>query len=248
MIYNYRESKKRIDVILNDSNDIKEVERIPSDSEFTYENGYFGWVTALFVDIRHSTSLFANNKKSSTAKIVRCFTSEIIDILKDDSNYREIGIRGDCVYAIYATPKKDDVVSIFLKARCINTFMNMLNRTLKEKFMRTIDAGIGISTNQDLVVKTGRKQSGLNNKVWIGKSVTYASKLSNIANSIYDRNHILMTPNFRKNIMPFLEKVYGKNAADLLHKSSDSIVGEYYGCNLLDVDFNSWISRGMRDE
>ena len=100
MDYDYKEGKRRILELLNDPTDIEEVTSIPSDKEFTYDNGYYGWVTALFVDIRESTKLFAENKKSSTARIIRCFTSEIIEILKNDSNLREIGIRGDCVYAI----------------------------------------------------------------------------------------------------------------------------------------------------
>ena len=90
MSYNYKEGKKRILEILNDENDIKQVDTIPQDSEFTYDNGYYGWVTSLFVDIRKSTELFSENKKSSTARIIRSFTSEIIEILHSDNNLREI--------------------------------------------------------------------------------------------------------------------------------------------------------------
>lgn len=32
------------------------------------------------------------------------FYLEVIEILRVDENLREIGIRGDCVYAIYTTP------------------------------------------------------------------------------------------------------------------------------------------------
>lgn len=74
-----------------------------SESEFTYENGIKTWVGALFVDIVNSSRLF-QYANEDTARIIRSFCSEIISILKDDDNYREIGIRGDCVYCIYTTP------------------------------------------------------------------------------------------------------------------------------------------------
>lgn len=64
-----------------------------------------------FVDIRESSKLFTDKDKEKVAKIIRSFTSEIIEILREDDNLREIGIRGDCVYAIYTTPKK----MIFMK-------------------------------------------------------------------------------------------------------------------------------------
>ena len=92
---------------------IVEKENIPSsDAEFTYENGIKAWVGALFVDIVDSSNLF-KSPNEDTARIIRSFCSEIISILKDDNNYREIGIRGDCVYCIYNAPYQTDLVYIY---------------------------------------------------------------------------------------------------------------------------------------
>ena len=44
-------------VIINDSNRIEEVSKIPEDKDFTFENGYYSRVTSIFVDIRDSTTL-----------------------------------------------------------------------------------------------------------------------------------------------------------------------------------------------
>lgn len=99
-VYDYKQGKNRVESIFDNYMEIEEKDRLPSDENFTFENGYLSWVTAIFVDIRDSTSLFANNDEP-TAKVVRAFTSEIIEILRNDENIREIGIRGDCVYAIY---------------------------------------------------------------------------------------------------------------------------------------------------
>ena len=77
-------------------------------------------MTAVFVDIRSSSQLFSEEDKGS--KIIRSFTSEIIEILGDDDNLREIGIRGYCVYAVYTTPKKSDIYEVADKTFYINTY------------------------------------------------------------------------------------------------------------------------------
>lgn len=53
---------------------------------------------AIFVDVRDSSKLFSKKgleNKKETAKLIRAFTSEIIEILRDSENLKEIGIRGD---------------------------------------------------------------------------------------------------------------------------------------------------------
>ena len=150
--YDYINGKRRGNEILNDSNEIEVKEKVPKENDFTFHNGYFAWVTAVFVDIRDSTSIFAENKKTSTSKIIRAFTSEVIEILKNDDNLREIGIRGDCVYAIYTTSQKYEDYEIANKVFYVNTFMKMLNKLLQNKNMKTIKVGIGVSTAQELVI------------------------------------------------------------------------------------------------
>lgn len=81
-MYDYKDGKKRIQEILNNKLDI-EKGYIPKEEAFTYENAYFGWVTALFVDIRDSSKLFSNEDKVQMSKIIRSFTSEVIEILRD---------------------------------------------------------------------------------------------------------------------------------------------------------------------
>ena len=62
----------------------------------------------------------------------------------------------------------------------IPNFMKMLNKLLCDKNYPTISVGIGMSTAEELVVKAGRKDVGINSKVWIGKAVTTASNLSSL--------------------------------------------------------------------
>ncbi len=247
MDYDYKEGKKRIEEILNDPNDYETAKEIPSDAQFTYDNGYYGWVGAIFVDIRDSTSLFAENKKSSTAKIVRSFSSEIIEILKSSEKIREIGIRGDCVYAIYSCPYISDDLDLLEKTFYINTFLDMLNSILKKRNIKEIKAGIGLALHQDLVIKAGRKSSGINSKVWIGEAATYASKLSNIANK-NGNEKILMSSEFYNAMIKKFREDNSNYKQSWIRYHNDSKIGSYYGCNLIKTNFSNWIDGGMKDE
>ncbi|MBU3134286.1 hypothetical protein KPL40_17855 [Clostridium gasigenes] len=55
------------------------------------DKGYKSWLISI---------LFQEYYSERVAKIIIFFTSEIIDILKESDLHREIGIRGDYVYAI----------------------------------------------------------------------------------------------------------------------------------------------------
>jgi len=242
------EGKKRILDILNSPNEIEERKKVPSEQEFNFENGYYAWVTAVFVDIRNSTQLFSDNKKTTTAKVIRSFMSEVVEILRDDPNIREIGIRGDCVYAIYTTSTKNEDLIIARKAFCVNTFMKMFNKLLSDKNISSLKVGIGVSTAQELVVKTGRKGSGINNLVWIGKAVSYASKFSNIANK-NQNDVIVFSDNFYNSMISELKEANkSKNVESWFTKKTDIKLGDYYLCNVIEKEFNDWIDRGMKNE
>lgn len=102
--------------------------------------------------------------------------------MRDDDNLREIGIRGDCVYAVYTSPLKTDIYECADKCFYVNTFMKMLNKLLKQHSLPEIKVGIGLSSAQELVVKAGRKGVGINSKIWIGKAVTRACHYANYGN------------------------------------------------------------------
>lgn len=247
--YNYYEGKQRIEEILDSSNDTIQSDRIPKNSAFSYDNGYYGFVTAIFVDICDSTKFFNDGliKRTTKAKIIRSFTSEIIEILRKDDNLRDIGIRGDCVFAIYTSPSYVDDYEVFDKAVYINTFGKMLNTILKKRNMPQIRFGIGISTGNDLVVKAGRENTGINDLIWIGEAVTYASHLSGLAN----RNNlspILISDCFFKNIQHAMEK--SNPYATKQEWFNNFKHGEYSGkqCDIIKTSMIDWIDKGMPNE
>src|SRR5579875_1800267 len=183
--YDYKTRKKEVEEILDNTDKVNEVDKFPRDEDFTYTNGYKACAGAVFVDLRDSTTLFTEKEDVEIAKVIRGFTSEIIEILRKDmegNELKEIGIRGDCVFAVYSTPLQSDIYELAYRAFYINTYMKMLNKLLSERDLPNIKAGIGLAAKETLAVKAGRKSSGINNLVWIGESVPAASNLADLGN------------------------------------------------------------------
>lgn len=77
--YDYRKGKERIEDILDNELKVIEQNEVPTDSAFTFSNGYYSWVSAIFVDMRDSSTLFAGEDKEKVSKII---TSSPLSILK----------------------------------------------------------------------------------------------------------------------------------------------------------------------
>ncbi len=245
-VYDYKAGKIRVKEILDNRLEVIEQDKLPSDKEFTFNNGYYSWVTGIFVDIRDSSSLFSDEDKEKVSKIIRSFTSEIIEILRNDDNLRAIGIRGDCVYAIYTTPKQNDVYEVANKTFYVNTYMKMLNKLLSDKKYPTISVGIGVATAKELVVKAGRKDVNINDKVWIGDAVTKASNLSSLGNKSGIRTLVYSELTY-DNFIDQLVEDSGDEAKNWFSKHSYTEYGTYYDANLIKTEFNDWINDGMKD-
>ena len=242
--YDYRSGKQRIHDILNNKLEVFE-EAIPAETEFTFENGYYGWVTAVFVDIRDSSTLFSGDDRVKISKIIKSFTSEVIEILRDDGNLREIGIRGDCVYAIYSTPQKKDIYEIYNKSCYVNTFMYMLNTLLVKKSYPHIKVGIGMACAKELVVKAGRKNVGINSIVWIGEAVTKASHLSSIGNK--DSNGALVYSEVAYNNFIDYDRNINPKSSEWFTRHFSFDLGFYYTASITCSNFEKWIVDGMND-
>lgn len=244
-MYDFKKSKETILSILNSPTKIIKKDFVPSsESEFTYENGITAWVGALFVDIVDSSKLF-QSPNENTARVIRSFCSEIISILKDDDNYREIGIRGDCVYSIYNAQYQKDLVEIFRHAYRINSFMNMLNKLLDKNGYSNIRAGIGLGCSQELIIKAGQNGSGINDKIWIGKAVVDAAHLSGIANRNGIRE-IAMSPIFYDNIIEQLcEENESYKSWICAHSTGYYGSIDYYHCNIIEAGFDKWIEENV---
>lgn len=235
--YNFREGKKRVEEILRNKLEVIEQNKIPKEENFTYTNAYYGWVSSIFVDIRDSTNLFSNEDEEKVSKVIRAFTSEIIEILRDDDNLRQIGIRGDCVYAVYTTANKDDIYELYNKSVWINTYLNMLTKLLQKYNLPSIKAGIGIGTDKELVVKAGRKGVGICDSVWIGKAVTGASNLSSYGNK-HGIDPICLSKTTYHNIIEKIISESGEKAEDWFSKHYDKDNNIFYSADIIQTIFN----------
>lgn len=241
-MYNYRNSKANIINILKSKTPLEKKDTIPSDQEFTYENGIICWVSSIFVDMKNSSELF-KTKDEKLARLLRAFTSEVITIFQDFNKYNQIGIRGDCVYAIYSTPNKQDINQVFDVAVRVNTFMKMFNKLLSENGYSNIGVGIGLGCDQQLIIKAGRSGTGINDKIWIGKAVVDASNLSSVANR-HGYKKIAMDSCFYNKLMHFSEnkKEWFKCVDDLNYFND-----VFYQCDVINIEFNKWIEDGMKN-
>ncbi|WP_157869956.1 adenylate cyclase [Paracholeplasma brassicae] len=249
MKYKYKDGKSRVIQILDNDTSINERKSIPiNDSDFKYDNGIKAWTSAIFVDLRNSSQMMEEEEFIEMSKILRSFISETLEILNLEKDLvRELGIRGDCVYGIYSTPKDSDELKIFDLTILINTLVYMLNSLFSEKGYRKIDIGIGFSCDYEFIVKTGRKGTGANDKVWIGDAIHIASKLSNCMSKA-GRKAIGINAN---NLEFIIDKIKERNP----NKNVDSWFStfnyknrEYVQCGIVDVEFNNWVAGGMKDE
>ena len=247
MYYNYREGRRRVEGILSSGMEIVEADRVPPDDKFTFENAYHAWVMSIFVDIRDSTKLMDSSDQEYVAKVVRSFTSEIIEILRADDRLREIGIRGDCVYAVYTVPYREDIYCVFEVAIYVNTYLKMLNAILREYGYPAIHAGIGVAIGHDHIIKAGRKGVGINATVWMGKAVSEASKLSGYGEKTVSDRIVLSGLTFDNIIEEFEERMPEKNTRRWFHRPRGYTTLPFgaYCCDVIIGDMNDWIDSGM---
>jgi hypothetical protein len=103
-----------------------------------------------------------------------------------------------------------------------------------------------MSTAQELVIKAGRKDVGINSKVWIGKAVTRASNLSSIGNKRGNSALVYSSCSYNNFIDELQERNSEKNVKGWFTYHSDEGDGAYYTASIVKLDFDKWISNGMR--
>ncbi len=54
-MYDYRESKKRVEKIIKTNLEVMENNKLPKSESLTFKNSYYSWISCIFIDIRDST-------------------------------------------------------------------------------------------------------------------------------------------------------------------------------------------------
>jgi class 3 adenylate cyclase len=180
--YDVDKSSERMDEILNaGSGNYADKDSVPLRSSLTYTNGYYVYVTSVFVDIVGSSDMTDQHKRPTLAKMYRSFISECVAVMNSVSISREINIHGDCVWGIFETPAKSDVDDVISLTAQINSMIKILNYKLNKKGYSTISVGIGTDYGRALMIKAGYSGSGINDVIWMGDVVNSTSNLCNVA-------------------------------------------------------------------
>lgn len=206
--YKVEESAKRIDDILNSSNDnFKDKDVVPSRELLTFSNGFYIGVTALFIDIVGSSNMTDEHKRPVLAKIYRSFISECVAIMNSNRMCKEININGDCVWGIFDTKTKTDIDEILDIAGKLSSLVKILNYKLKKKGYEQIKCGIGIDDGRALMIKAGYSGSGINDVVWMGDVVNSACHLANKAGR-NGRKTTIISENIHNNLKDEYKKFF----------------------------------------
>jgi class 3 adenylate cyclase len=171
----------RIDEILAAGDQVyQEVDGIPFRDLLTASNGFYVNCSALFIDVRNSSSLPDRYKRRTLAKIYRAYISEAVAVINGNADCKEIMIIGDAVSAVFDTPSEAQINRVFETAGQLNSLVDLINCRLKRNAIEPIRVGIGISYGQALMIKAGHKGSMISDVVWMGHVVNRAAKLCSL--------------------------------------------------------------------
>lgn len=179
--YDHVASAARIDALLaGDDVRYEEPNSIPPRDHLTFANGFYVKCSALFIDLRGSSTLPNEYKARTLAKVYRSYISEAVAVLNGNSKCAEIMIVGDCVSAVFDTPHKEDCDTVFETAAMLNSLIHLINCRLARNSIQPIRAGIGLAFGPALMIKAGYQGSTLHDVVWMGHVVNRASKLCSL--------------------------------------------------------------------
>jgi class 3 adenylate cyclase len=200
--YDHIASFGRLDEILaQPSGNFEEVNELPDRDRLTFTNGFYAECTAMFVDIRESSSLPNHYNRPALARLYRAYISEMVAILNGTTITREVNIVGDGVWAVFNTPLKSHIDTVFACAFEANSLVKVLNYKLAKKdYKKPIAVGIGLANGRALMIKAGHKGSTINDVVYMGDVVNSAAKLAARGSLNSYTPPIFMDDNFRWNL------------------------------------------------
>lgn len=231
--YDHVVSADRIKEILDQpQGQFQEVKNLPSRDELTFTNGFYGYCSAVFVDIRDSSGLTEKHTRPRLAKIYRSFVSEMVAVLNSCVSVREVNIVGDCVWAVYNTPQKDDIDEVFSVSAKANSLIRLLNFRFSKEGIDPIKAGIGVDYGRVLMVKAGYKGSAINDVIYMGDVVNRASHLANVAGK-GSNQPIFYGGTFQQNLK--------ERSQNFLQKVFISGLDNAYSGNIVETDMTDWL-------
>jgi class 3 adenylate cyclase len=227
--YDQAASVARIDEILSGNEAAyEELDSIPPRERLSFTNGFYVNCSALFIDIRGSSTLPDKYRQRTLAKIYRSYISEVVAVIKGNEDCAEIMIIGDAVSAVFDTPKKRQIDGVFNTVAQLNSLVQVINCRLKHYAIDPVRAGIGVAWGRALMIKAGRKGSAISDVVWMGHVVNRASKLCSLGSKGPSDAPIM------------IDRVFGDNLKDDYKKLlTDSLQG-HYTADVVNVAMEEW--------
>ena len=192
-------------------------------------------VTAVFADLKRSTSISVNGSRQDAAYAYTYFIRAMTVIL-EDFGARYVDIQGDGIFGLFSGKN-----SVFSSAACAVTMRTQMEREVERRFKRDastqqgLKVGIGVDRGTLQVRQLGLKGTR-RNEVWAGNPVNMAAKLSSVA---------------RNNQIVVSERVYAgylsapKNRQRALLRSCGCAVGKQnMGLDLQERDAKDLWSKG----
>jgi class 3 adenylate cyclase len=179
--YDFQQSLVRIDNIFFETNYYEQRDTIARETELTFQNGYYVDATAIFIDLRDSKKLNHEQHRRTLARVYKAFISEATAIINSYIGCKHIYIEGDCVWGMIETPYAYQINEVYLEVACkLAGLISVLNVKIKKQYKSfpQINAGIGISFGNALMVRSGYKGASVNETIWIGEVVGKAATLS----------------------------------------------------------------------
>ncbi|MFF4251684.1 adenylate/guanylate cyclase domain-containing protein [Streptomyces sp. NPDC001663] len=235
--YNHVSSFSRIDDILAlPSGNYEETHELPDRDKLTYTNGFYASCSALFADIRKSSSLPEKYKRPRLAKLYRAYISEMVAIMNGSEQAREINIVGDGVWAVFNTPYKRNIDEVFsVIARC-NSLVKVLNFKLsKAGYSDPIEVGFGAAYGRALMIKAGYSGSGISDIVYMGDVVNKAAKLAAKGSSGFLVPPIMLDHDFNYNLNEDNQKLTERDWAR-----------DCYTANVVNVAMEDWYKENCK--
>lgn len=149
----------------------------------------------LFIDIRKSTELTAENHSENMIKVYRSFIKMLVFAVRKNNGVTR-QMLGDRIMAIFMNEKDNDgnllLTSEQKAIECARTMQTLIdysyNKRVNKIIDKTIECGIGITSGKVLVTQVGmrgleRVDDKENEKdvVWVGNITNYASKFCDLA-------------------------------------------------------------------
>lgn len=210
--YNYEKSFERIDGIIEESDtSFEEAQNIPSRDVLTYTNGYYVNCSAIFIDIRDSSSLTDLHKRPKLAKLYRAYISEVVAVLNGNKDCVEIDIIGDGISGIFDAKYKTQISGVFSTGGMLGSLIDVMNYKFQKHKIENIKVGMGISYGRALMVKAGYNGSGINEIVWMGDVVNDAFRLSELPLRNSFSHEIMVSNGFYQNLTVEEQKILDRD-------------------------------------